>query len=202
VTVDGATATTTLWADPSKRFSGGCAGAQSLEPFSAQLGRSGSSVINIVTKSGTNEFHGAGSFYYRSHSLQGLPATFDRGLGQTPPFDREQAAFAIGGPIKKDRLWFFGSFEYRNQDGAVLVGTRNLASRTIIKSFAAAPLNDLLSTNRVDWRPSDKDQVVSLFTQREDDVAPMTRIAQSVLPRNARQAPTILIPFLLITHAC
>ena len=140
--------------------------------FSAQLGRSGSSVINIVTKSGTNEFHGSGSFYYRSHALQGLPATFDRGLGQEPPFDREQTAFAIGGPVKKDRLWFFGSFEYRNQDGAVLVGARNLASRTIIKSFAPAPLNDLLSTNRVDWRPGEKDQLSFRYSlQREDDVA-------------------------------
>src|SRR6202008_154640 len=92
--------------------------------FSAQLGRSGSSVINVITKSGTNEFHGSGSVYFRDSSLQGLPATFDRSLNQSPPFDRQQYAFAIGGPIKKDRAWFFGSFEDRNQDGVVLVGTR------------------------------------------------------------------------------
>ena len=55
--------------------------------FSAQLGRSGSSVINVVTKSGSNEFHGSGSFYFRDKSLQGLPATFNRDLG-VPPFDR------------------------------------------------------------------------------------------------------------------
>ncbi|MDX6289999.1 MAG: hypothetical protein QOH42_1798, partial [Blastocatellia bacterium] len=62
--------------------------------FSAQLGRSGSAVINIVTKAGTNEFHGSGSFYFRHKSLQGLPATFDRTIGQAPPFHREQYAFA------------------------------------------------------------------------------------------------------------
>ncbi|HEX9425156.1 MAG TPA: carboxypeptidase regulatory-like domain-containing protein [Pyrinomonadaceae bacterium] len=140
--------------------------------FSAQLGRSGSSVINIVTKSGTNYYHGSGSLYFRNRTLQGLPATFDRGLGQTPPFDREQYAFTLGGPIQKDRAWFFGSFEYRNQDGAALVGVRDLATRTIQRTFAGAPLNDLLSTERVDWRPSDVDQVFFRYSlQREDDTA-------------------------------
>lgn len=143
--------------------------------FSAQLGRSGSSVINIVTKSGTNEYHGSGSFFFRNRSLQGLPATLDRGLEETPPFDREQAAFAIGGPIKKDRAWFFASLEYRNQDGAVLVGSRDLATRTIRKGFALAPLNDLLSTERVDWRPTDNDLLTFRYSlQREDDVAQST----------------------------
>src|SRR5687768_13006860 len=99
--------------------------------FSAQLGRSGSSVINIVTKSGTNQYHGSGSFYFRHNALQGLPATLDRNLSQGPQFDREQYAFTLGGPIKKDNAWFFGSIEYRNQDGATLVGARNLATRTI-----------------------------------------------------------------------
>src|SRR5215217_12330 len=79
--------------------------------FSSQLGRSGSSVINVITKSGTNELHGSGSVYFRDSSLQGLPATFDRSLDQSPPFDRQQYAFAIGGPIKKHQAFFFGSFE-------------------------------------------------------------------------------------------
>lgn len=140
--------------------------------FSAQLGRSGSSVINIVTKSGTNEYHGSGSFYFRNRALQGLPATFDRGLGQAPPFDREQYAFTLGGPIKKDRAWLFGSLEYRNQDGAALVGVRNLATRTIGRTFAAAPLNDLLSTERVDWQPNTFDHFFFRYSlQREYDTA-------------------------------
>src|SRR5215213_6052200 len=118
--------------------------------FSAQLGRSGSSVINVVTKSGSNELHGSGAFYYRGNLFQGLPATFDRSLDE-PPFDRQQYSFTLGGPLKKDKAWFFGSVEYRNQDGATLVGVRDLASRSIRRTFADAPLNDLLSTERVDW---------------------------------------------------
>ncbi len=156
--------------------------------FSAQLGRSGSSVINIVTKSGTNEYHGSGSFFWRDSSLQGLPATFDRGLGQTPPFDREQAAFTLGGPIKRNRAWFFGSFEYRNQDGAALVGSRDLATRSIRRSFAVAPLNDLLSTERLDWQASDVDHLSFRYSlQREDDVAGST-LDRAIGSASQRQA--------------
>jgi hypothetical protein len=158
--------------------------------FSAQLGRSGSSVINIVTKSGSNEYHGSGSFYFRNHTLQGLPATFDRGLGQTPPFDREQYAFTLGGPLQKDRAWFFGSVEYRNQDGAALVGLRDLATRTIRRTFAAAPLNDLLSTERVDWQPTDQDHLFFRYSlQREDDVAPST-LDRAIGSASQRQGST------------
>lgn len=156
--------------------------------FSAQLGRSGSAVVNIVTKAGTNEFHGSGSVYFRDKSLQGLPATFDRTLGQTPPFDREQYAFAMGGPIKRDKAWFFGSFEYRNQNGAVLVGTRDLATRSIKKGFAAAPLHDTFTTDRFDWQITDDDHIYGRYSlEYEDDVAPSSLI-RSIGSASERQA--------------
>ncbi len=158
--------------------------------FSAQSGRSASSVINIVTKSGSNEYHGSGSFYFRDNALQGLPATFDRGLSQTPPFDREQYAFTLGGPIKKDKAWFFGSVEYRNQDGAALVGVRDLATRTIKRTFAGAPLNDLLSTERVDWQPTDNDHLFFRYSlQRENDLSPST-LDRAIGSASQRQTST------------
>ncbi len=145
--------------------------------FSSELGRSGSSIINVVTKSGTNELHGSGSLFFRDRALQGLPATFDRALSEDPPFDRQQYAFAIGGPIKRDQAWFFGSVEYRNQDGAVLVGSRDLATRSIRKGFAPAPLNDLLSTERLDWAPTHTDHFTFRYSlQRENDIAPSSLI--------------------------
>jgi outer membrane receptor protein involved in Fe transport len=144
--------------------------------FSAELGRSGSSVINIVTKTGTNDFHGSASFFFRDRNLQGLPATFDRS-NPDPPFDREQVAVALGGPIKTDKLFWFGSYEYRNQDGAVLVGERDTATRTIRRGFASAPLNDLLATARGDWVISNRDQMSFRYSlERADDVGASTLI--------------------------
>jgi hypothetical protein len=155
--------------------------------FSAQLGRSGSSVINVVTKSGTNELHGSGSFYFRDSALQGLPATFDRGLNEAPPFDRQQYAFVLGGPIRKDRAWFFASFENRNQDGVVLVGERDLASRTIRRDFADSPLDDFLTTERVDWHPSQRDLLSFRYSfQRENGTAAST-LVRSIGSASQRQ---------------
>jgi hypothetical protein len=156
--------------------------------FDARLGRSGSGVINIVTKSGTNELHGSASAFFRGSLFQGLPATLDRTIGDKPPFDREQYSFALGGPIRKDTAWFFGSLEYRNQDGAVLVGTRDPARRTITRGFADAPLNDLLSTERLDWQVSDNDHLSFRYSlQRADDVAASTLI-RSIGSASQRQS--------------
>src|SRR5687768_13190181 len=159
--------------------------------FSAQLGRSGSSVINVVTKSGTNDLHGSGSFYFRDSALQGLPATFDRSLDESPPFDRQQYAFALGGPIKKDRAWFFGSFENRNQDGVVLVGTRDLATRSIRRDFAASPLDDFMTTERIDWNPNENDNFNFRYSfQREKGIAAST-LVRSIGSASQRQSSEI-----------
>jgi len=138
--------------------------------FTAEIGRSASSAINIVTKGGSNDIHGSGAFFFRNSRLSSVLPTLDRSLGR-PPFDREQYAASIGGPIKRDRAWFFAAFEYRNQDGVVLVGVRDLTARRVITSFAPAPLNDLLFTARGDWQTGKNDRMAFRFSvQHEDDV--------------------------------
>jgi outer membrane receptor protein involved in Fe transport len=123
--------------------------------FSAEYGRSASSVINVVTKSGTNELRGSVSVFERGRRLQALPATFDRS-NDVPPFDRQQYSFTLGAPIIKDKLFTFGAFEYRNQDGATLVGIRDVPNRRITRGFALAPLDDALFNSRVDYNANDK----------------------------------------------
>jgi hypothetical protein len=155
--------------------------------YSAELGRSASSVINVVTKSGTNELHGSFSFFERDRRLQGLPATFDRSSGQKPPFDRQQYAATIGGPLVKNRAWWFGAFEYRNQDGAVLVGERDIAARQIRRSFAPAPHDDLLGLARGDWKASDNDNLSFRYAiERLKDVG-ATKLDRAIGSASQRQ---------------
>ena len=122
--------------------------------FSAEYGRSASSVINVVTKSGTNAVRGSVSFFERDRALQTLPATFDR-TNAAPPFDRQQYSFTLGAPVIKDKLFAFGAFEYRNQDGAAQIGVRDVANRRITRGFAFAPLDDALFNSRVDYNAND-----------------------------------------------
>ncbi len=117
--------------------------------FTSEVGRSGNSIVNIVTKSGTNDVHGSVFFFERNRNLQALPATLNRNL-PTPPFDREQYGASAGGPIKADHAWWFTAFEYRDQNAAILTGTRDFANDQIINTSAPAPLRDLLLSNRVD----------------------------------------------------
>jgi len=132
--------------------------------FSAELGRSGSAVVNVVTKSGTNSMHGSASIYARDKSLQAATPVFnptDLGLsapaGQSPQFRREQYSGTLGGPIVRNKAWWFGAFEYRDELGGVLVGTRDVATQTINTSFASEPLTDPMGTLRADWKVSGKD---------------------------------------------
>ena len=117
--------------------------------FAADLGRSGSSAINIVSRSGSNTTHGSASLFARDGAWTARPATLDSDADMAP-FDRQQYSGSFGGPLRRDSLFWFGAGEFRNQDGAVLVGTRDTAARTIRRSFAPAPLDDGLWSLRVD----------------------------------------------------
>ena len=132
--------------------------------FSAEQGRSAASAVNVVTKTGTDALHGSMSFFLRDDSLQGLPATYDRTLGQAPSFDRQQYSAALGGPLVRGKAWWFGAFEYRNQDAVVQVGERDTVTRTIRRTLAPAPLEDLLATGRVDAQPSANDNISFRYT--------------------------------------
>ena len=131
--------------------------------FSAEMGRSGSAVINVVTKAGANTLHGSASFYERDKSLQAASPIFNPTGGftepanQRPNFRREQYSGTLGGPLIRDKAWWFGAFEYRDQLGGAVVGTRNVATQHIDTSFASVPLTDPMGTVRGDWKISDRD---------------------------------------------
>ncbi|MDQ3517222.1 MAG: TonB-dependent receptor [Gemmatimonadota bacterium] len=74
---------------------------------SAEFGRSGGGFVNIVTKSGTNDLHGTAHYYGKSDKIS---SDFARG-GGNPNFAQHQFGFTLGGPIKRDRAFFFLAYD-------------------------------------------------------------------------------------------
>src|SRR5436305_3025668 len=89
--------------------------------FSAEFGRAGGAVINVVTKSGTNDFHGGAFEYFRDESLnaqtpQLKASQFQRGLpNKRPPLQINQFGGRIGGPIKENKAFFFFTYDGQRQ---------------------------------------------------------------------------------------
>jgi hypothetical protein len=143
--------------------------------FSAEFGRSASSLVNVVTRSGSSVIAASAGAYLRDRRWQALPATIDPDLAGDPPFKRQHVSATLGGPLQRERLFGFGAVEVRNQDGGVLVGVRDPATRTIGRTFAPAPLDDLLVTTRFDWRTGPRDNVMVRYSgQRQEDVSAST----------------------------
>jgi hypothetical protein len=79
--------------------------------FDAEYGRNSGAVVNVVTKSGTNNLHGSFYEFFRNDVLNAHPFTF--GPTPKPPFKQNQFGGTLGGPIKKDKTFFFASYEGR-----------------------------------------------------------------------------------------
>ncbi len=77
--------------------------------FSAEYGRNNGAIVNIVTKSGTNDYHGD-VFYSGRNTALNARGFFDSGI-EKAPLRQNQFGFAFGGPIKKDKTFFFMDYE-------------------------------------------------------------------------------------------
>ncbi len=89
-----------------------------LSNFEPEYGRSAGGVINIVTKSGTNDWHGTGLEYFRDKTLNARNYFDDASAGEQQPFRNNQFGGSLGGPIRKDGTFFFFDYEGTREHGA------------------------------------------------------------------------------------
>lgn len=156
--------------------------------YSAVLGRSAGSVINIVTKSGSETVHGSAAIFARDRRWQAAPATLDPAVADDLPFKRQQVPLTLGGPLRRRQLFVFGNVEIRNEDGGVLVASRNPSARSLDRGFAPAPLDDLLGTARFDWQASSSNQVMVHYSgERLHDISAST-LDRAIGTESYRQA--------------
>ncbi|HEY0375465.1 MAG TPA: carboxypeptidase regulatory-like domain-containing protein [Pyrinomonadaceae bacterium] len=81
--------------------------------FSAEYGRAGGAVVNVITRSGTNEFHGSAYDVIQNSVFSALTPGEKaiEGLTEAPKFNENTFGFSVGGPIKKNKLFFFYTFQ-------------------------------------------------------------------------------------------
>jgi len=143
--------------------------------YDLSTGASSTGSVNIISRSGSNEFHGNIYSYFRDSSFAAFPALarLDAANGiplsaraDEVPFDRQQFGGTLGGPIRKDKLFFFTNYEYNNQDGSALHLPFIAPS---FAGFTSNPFNETLFTAKVDWNMNDKTNSYFRYSFNDND---------------------------------
>ncbi|MFN7947384.1 MAG: carboxypeptidase-like regulatory domain-containing protein [Blastocatellia bacterium] len=147
ISVDGATINDRVTGGTAQNFSQETVQEFQISTFNFDPSTSVTGVgsVNVVSRSGTNDYHGSAFFYFRDHNISAYPSLkrdprriIDPSR-EDPFFARRQGGGSIGGPIKKDKLFFFFNIENNNQRGVVPVANNNV----IFSQFDSAPSNPL-----------------------------------------------------------
>jgi len=162
--------------------------------FDAEYGRNSGSVVNVVTKSGTNEWHGNVYEFFRNTVLNARNY-FDT---TTPQFNQNQFGGTFGGPIKKDRTFFFSSYEGRRIRQGITSVFVNLPTAQEMPS-ANHQFSDFSDTGGFDGTLSDA-HVASLLNSRPGCSAKVA--AAGGAPIAAGTAWSAIFPNSVIPLAC
>jgi Carboxypeptidase regulatory-like domain/TonB dependent receptor len=141
--------------------------------FDADTSRTNGGSVVISTKQGTNDWHGGAGVYYRNQDLNARNPLDNPAPNPKQPFSRENFDGEIGGPLVKDKLWLFSSFEYINEDASVGYSALSLGEFNALAQLASSgqipgvtsisvptsvgtPFHDTLSSTRLDFAQSQR----------------------------------------------
>jgi hypothetical protein len=114
----------------------------STQRFSAVNGRSSGAAINVITKSGTNAYHGSFFGFFRDQALN-ADQKVANGDGTThtenPPYSRQWFGGSVGGPIKKEKLFGFFAYERQREHTSIAEGGQALSELGLVTSLGAQP---------------------------------------------------------------
>lgn len=132
----------------------------STQRFSAANGRSEGAAVSVITKSGTNDFHGAIFFQDRNEAFNAInyfEETANGGPGVKAPYSRQQFGGAIGGPVQKDKTFLFFAIERAreqtsfNVNGTAFTNATALGNLTLPYGIQVLPVQ-AIGTPYFDWR--------------------------------------------------
>ncbi len=145
----------------------------------ADQGRSVGGVVNVITKSGTNQFHGSAFFNYRGEELRAMDF-FDKQAQavnpsyEKPYFARQEYGGSIGGPIVKEKAFFFFAYErFRERQNVAVLPSAVPQLQAIpgnqFVNVIPQPYDDTLLTGKTDFRFNDAQTLFVRFSLQDSD---------------------------------
>lgn len=141
--------------------------------YEADTSRTNGGSVIISTKRGGNDWHGTLAGYFRNAALNARNKLDNPEPNPKQPFSRQNGVAAVGGPLIKNKLWIFSSFEYINEDASVAYSTQSLSEFNALAQLASSgqipgvtsipvpssvstPFHDTLFSARADYSQSDR----------------------------------------------
>ncbi len=142
--------------------------------WTAEQGRSVGGIVNVVTKSGTNDIHGSAFINYRNQNMRARDFFERRSDATKPTFNRAEYGGSIGGPIIKNKLFYFGALERFRERQNILVDPVLLPQIAAIPGVTASPTiptpyNDTLLTVKVDNTISSRQSMFYRYAFQKND---------------------------------
>jgi hypothetical protein len=148
--------------------------------YNAEFGFSGSAVVNISTKSGGNEFHGAAFEYLRNEAADAR--NFFAQPGVSTPFRRNQFGGALGGPVLKSKLFFFGDYQ-----GTIQKSTNPNFTTVPTAKMMSGDFSELYVPGQLDDAGNTFGQIYDPFTRKFDSsgkVISATPFPGNIIPQS------------------
>ncbi len=149
--------------------------------FDLGTGITGAGAINIVTRSGSNDFHGSAYFFFRDHNMAAFPGlkrpsdpsalnqfcvdptSVACSKVQNPFFARRNPGFWVGGPIMKNKAFFFFNLEHQNQVQALALSPDIKSAQGLANIYSSPYVSTMIST-RFDYHLNDKHTMFARFS--------------------------------------
>lgn len=133
--------------------------------YAAEIGRAGGGAVNVITRSGTNQIHGSAFEFYRDKGLNANTFVNNRGGVNKGPYHYNQFGGTLGGPVVRDRLFFFFSYDgQRNKSNQIVVPNTmptGAALTALAQYLTPYPLgaNNNVYLGKVDWSIAANDRL-------------------------------------------
>jgi|CZKY01.1.fsa_nt_gi hypothetical protein len=168
----------------------------------ADTGGTTAGSVVITTKHGTNEWHGDAAFYERAARLNARFPIENPAPNPKQPFSRQNYVGTLGGPLAKNKVWVFASFEHVHENASIAYSPASTAQFNALARLAAdglidvngttvtsipvpasvpVPFRDYISSLRFDWAQSSKSQWF-LRTSQDSYITHNALVAQATLP--------------------